>query len=197
MPRVRFVTSIESGEQDVNRPVLFETSAAWVKLARLPATAGPDPQQTATATGRPAPPPGSGSSQSAASVRAPSADSASWGPGCVGRGRGGACMLQNPLPPGRPAQLVGSTGFSGPSAVERKWTRGQCRLAHGTADIGEGSCVRKSSSSVQWRRRVFSSCRWQTNLRGPLESAGPLWEPRCPYFSDLPGLHQRYVLYFN
>ena len=37
----------------------------------------------------------------------------------------------------------------------------------------------------------------QTNLLGPMNRRGPLWEPRGPYFSDLPGFHQRYILYFN
>ena len=31
----------------------------------------------------------------------------------------------------------------------------------------------------------------QTNLLGPMNRRGPLWEPRGPYFSDLPGFHQR------
>ena len=36
----------------------------------------------------------------------------------------------------------------------------------------------------------------QTSLRGPLNRRGPLWEPKGPYFSDLPSFHQRYFFTF-
>ena len=35
-------------------------------------------------------------------------------------------------------------------------------------------------ANLQWRRKVFSSGRGQTNLQGSLNGQGPLWEVRGP-----------------